>query len=282
MDSNKKLLNYLNVHYNKKYCSGQFKKNGKFKYIPFLKNNNDYFNKFFCIANKRIYSNQILFPYLYDITEDNIVNKLLIIDYIQKNYNLKYFYLNKDVIELYNNDNKYIENKILIYYFVKYAFKNDKNFLNSITNSMIKRLSLSFLYAKLISSYKIKNESIFISLFYYKYIKEIEYEIYKKYNLRINKDFPNYNALYLFLKEKGYVAKFYNIIVKKINKTYKKIYKKILNHPLFNNYLKEQKKEIKLFSEINILKLIDDNLEPKFNKKYIKNKFIKLSKKYNI
>jgi hypothetical protein len=147
---------------------------------------------------------------------------------------------------------------------------------------MIKRLSLSFLYAKLISSNKINNNSIFISLFYYKFIKEIQEEIYKKYNIRINKDLPNYHALYIFLKDKGYVDKFYNNITKKIIKTYKKIYKKILNHHLFNNYMEKQKEEIKLFSDIDILKMIDSKLDSKFNKKYIKNKFINLSKKYNI
>ena len=282
MDSNKNLLNYLDISYNKKYCEREFKKNGVFKYLPFLKNNNFYFNRFLCIINKIILSDQILFPYLYDVDEDHIVNKMLILAYIKKNFNLKYFNLNKDLIEIYNGDDKYIEEKVLNYYFVKYAIENDINFFKSITNTMIKRLSLAFLYEKLTKSNKIKNSSIFFSIFYKKYIKEIEDEIYKKYNLKISKDFANYNDLYLFLKDKGYVDKFYNNYTKKIIKTYKKTYKKILNHPLFNDYIKKQKEEIKLFSDIDILKMVDSDVDPKFNKKYIKNKFIKLSKKYNI
>jgi hypothetical protein len=282
MDSNKKLLNYLDISYNKKYCELEFKKNGKFKYLSFLKNNNFYFNRFLCIINKIIFSQVIYFPYLYDIDEDHIVNKMLILAYIKKNFNLKYFNLNKDLIQIYSGDDEYIEEKVLNYYFVKYAFKNDINFFKSITNTMLKRLTLSFLYGKLTSSNKIKNRQIFIYLFYKNYIKEIKEEIYKKYNLRIGKDFANYNHLYLFLKDKGYIDKFYNNYTKKIIANYKKIYKKILNHPLFNEYIKKQKEEIKLFSELDILKMVDSDIDSKFNKKYIKNKFIKLSKKYNI
>lgn len=281
MKSNKKLLNYLDILYNKKYCEREFKKNGVLKYLPFLKNNNIYLNQFLCIVNKIIFSQQILFPYLYDVDEDRIVNKMLILAYIKKNYNLKYIYLKKGLIELYNND-KYIEEKVLNYYFIKYSIEHDKKFFNSVTNTMLKRLSLAFLYCKLTISNKIKNETIFITIFYLKYIKEIEDEIYKKYNLKINIDFANYHDLYLFLKSKGYVDKFYKIYTKKIIKNYKKIYKKILNHPLFNDYIKKEKEEVKLFSDIDILKMVDSDVDPKFNKKYIKNKFIKLSKKYNI
>ena len=282
MDSNKNLLNYLDISYNKKYCEREFKKNGVFKYLPFLKNNNFYLNRFLCIINKIILSDQILFPYLYDVDEDHIVNKMLILAYIKKKFNLKYFNLNKGIIQIYNCDDKYIEEKVLNYYFVKYAIQNDISFFKSITNTMLKRLTLTFLYGKLTSSNKIKNRQIFIYLFYKNYIKEIEEEIYKKYNLRIGKDFANYNHLYLFLKDKGYVDNFYNNYSKKIIKNYKKTYKKILNHPLFNEYIKKQKEEIKLFSELDILKMVDSDVDSKFNKKYIKNKFIKLSKKYNI
>jgi hypothetical protein len=282
MDYNKNLLNYLDISYNKKYCEREFKKNGKFKYLPFLKNNNFYLNRFLCIINKIILSDQILFPYLYDVDEDHIVNKMLILAYIKKKFNLKYFNLNKGIIQIYNGDDEYIEEKVLNYYFIKYAIKNDMNFLKSITNTMLKRLTLTFLYGKLTSSNKIKNRQIFIYLFYKNYIKEIDDEIYKKYNLKISKDFENYNHLYLFLKDKGYVDKFYNNYSKKIIKNYKKTYKKILNHPLFNEYIKKQKEEIKLFSELDILKMVDSDVDSKFNKKYIKNKFIQLSKKYNI
>jgi hypothetical protein len=282
MDSNKNLLNYLDISYNKKYCEREFKKNGVFKYIPLLKNNNVYLNRFLCIINKIILSDQILFPYLYDIDEDHIIYKMLILAYIKKKFNLKYFNLNKGIIQIYNGNDEHIEEKVLNYYFVKYAIKNDMNFFKSITNTMLKRLTLTFLYGKLTSSNKIKNSQIFIYLFYKNYIKEIEEEIYKKYNLRIGKDFANYNHLYLFLKDKGYVDNFYNNYCKKIIKNYKKTYKKILNHPLFNEYIKKQKEEIKLFSEIDILKMVDSDVDSKFNKKYIKNKFIQLSKKYNI
>jgi hypothetical protein len=44
----------------------------------------------------------------------------------------------------------------------------------------------------------------------------------------------------------------------------------------------KMKKKIKDFKNINIFKLINKNVNNNYDKKYIKNKFIELSKKYNI
>ena len=41
-------------------------------------------------------------------------------------------------------------------------------------------------------------------------------------------------------------------------------------------------KKIKSFKNMNILKLIDKDVHPNFNKEYIKNKFIEIIEKYNI
>jgi hypothetical protein len=277
---NNNLLKNLNISFDKKYCSREFKSDGKFKYLPLFKNNNFFYNRYYCIINKIKYSQIIPIPLLYAHNEEEIINQMLMLQYIIKKFNLIYFQLNNDNIVVINNDKK-ILNKVLTYYFIKYAYNNDKKFIQSITNTLIKKLSITFLYEKLTSSNKIKNETIFITIFFTKYIFEIKDEIYKKYKIKINEDFPNYNELYIFLKNKGYVTKYYNNYTKKILKTYKKIYKKIINHPDFNNYFNEQKKELKQFSSINIFDNYN-NINSKFNKKYIKNKFIKLSKKYNI
>lgn len=277
---NNNLLKNLNISFNKKYCSHEFKSDGKFKYLPLFKYNNLYYNIYYCIINKIKYSEIISIPLLSAHNEEELIKQMLILQHIIKNFNLIYFQLNNDKIVVINNDKK-ILNKVLTYYFIKYASNNDKKFIESITNTLIKKLSITFLYEKLTSSNKIKNKTIFITIFFKKYIFEIKDEIYKKYKIKINEDFPNYNELYIFLKNKGYVNRYYNNYTKKILKTYKKIYKKIINHPYFNNYLDEQKKELKQFSNINVLDLYN-NINFKFNKKYIKNKFIKLSKKYNI
>lgn len=277
---NNNLLKNLNISFDKKYCTREFKSDGKFKYLPLFKNNSFFYNRYYCIINKIKYSQIIPIPLLYAHNEEEIINQMLMLQYIIKKFNLLYFQLNNNNIVVINNDKK-ILNKVLTYYFIKYAYNNDKKFIESITNTLIKKLSITFLYEKLTNSNKIKNETIFITIFFTKYIFEIKDEIYKKYKIKINEDFPNYNELYIFLKNKGYVTKYYNNYTKKILKTYKKIYKKIINHPYFNNYLDEQKKELKQFSNINVLDLYN-NINFRFNKKYIKNKFIKLSKKYNI
>ena len=125
------------------------------------------------------------------------------------------------------------------------------------------------------------DKRIFIFLFYKIYIHSISTELYIKYGVHLL-DFSNYNKLYIFLKKEGYVDKYYNKIVPKIIKNYNKVYKKFADDVRLGDFKKAITKKIKSFKNMNILKLIDKDVHPNFNKEYIKNKFIEIIEKYNI
>ena len=135
------LLKNLDISFNKKYCTREFKSDGKFKYLPLFKNNNFFYNRYYCIINKIKYSEIISIPLLYAHNEEELIKQMLMLQYIIKNFNLIYFQLNNDNIVVINNDKK-ILNKVLTYYFIKYAYNNDKKFIESITNTLIKKLSI--------------------------------------------------------------------------------------------------------------------------------------------
>ena len=63
----------------------------------------------------------------------------------------------------------------------------------------------------------IKDRDIFVKLFYRDYIHMIRKEVFRKYGIDY-REFKNYKELYSFLKEKGYVALYYDIYRKKIRK----------------------------------------------------------------
>lgn len=245
-------------------------KNGKFIYFPLISSPNYYFNMYMCIVNKIKLSSLIQFPYLNSKNKDEIIKKLLILKYIQKNSDLKYFHIRNDYIEIFNSE---VQEKIITYYFLQYLQKKDIIFYNNLKNTMLKRLTLHFLYLRITYSEKIKNEQIFIIIFFQFYIKEIAIPL---------DDFENYHTLYLFLKKHGYVNKYYNLYTKKILNQYMIFYHKINTHPLFNTYYKKKIETIKNFKDINLNNLIDTNVDPKNNIKYIKNKFLAISKKYNV
>jgi hypothetical protein len=257
-------LKNLQYKFNISHCSYFLKKNGKLIYIPINR-----FSDYICIIKKIKYAMVIKFPYLYGKNEDEIIYKLLLISYCKKK-NFKYIKIDKNHILLFNNDIKNIENIILNLYIytIKMKFKilHDENIMDK------------FIFTRLLTSKKISDEKIFIEIFYNDVLK------YKKiikehYNIDIN-DVQNFNELYKKLKKVGFVNDYYNTLVPHILKTYKKKYKKISKSldGKRNNYIKK----IKKFSNINILKLIDQNIITNYNKTYIKNKFIELSKKYNI
>ena len=142
------------------------------------------------------------------------------------------------------------------------------------------------MYSTLFLLYKVKyfnvpNNKILNYIFYEIYLKfEIKNKIYSKYGKKLT-DFPNYNKLYLFLKSTGDVDLFYNKYAKIFIKNYHKFYLKYINlknRNEYKNFEKKFKKKIKTFDDINILDIIENNINDKFDKKYIKNKFLELTK----
>ena len=274
----------MDININTKLCDYYLNKDGKIIYIPL----NPY-KKFLCLINKIKLINIIPFPYLHGKDEYEIINKLEILLYIKKN-NFKFLKINlKDdiyekntLIYIFNSNIKNVENIVLNLSFFQYLNNNEKmdNYIKK-SNSLLNRLTIEFIFLKKIYK-KISNEKILIQIFYEYYIKSYEIKSFlEKNNLTLN-SFKNYNDLYIFLEKNKFVHKFYNIYSKDIIKNYKKIYDKISLSNECKEYKLEIKKYIENFDDVDLLKIINKYVDNKFNKKIIKNKFIELSKKYNV
>jgi len=281
-----KNLKDINKSLDTKYCEPYFSKNGKILFYSF-----NYYNVYYCLLEEKIYSKIIFFPYLYGKNEDDIINELLILEYIKKNNNINYIVFdkkNKQKIIIFNKSIKDINNLITLIYFVLY---NDKiiNNLKQIfkKNKFILYFIIDFIKLRLNYNKTVSNNKIFVQIFFElfsgknKNIKKYVDEFTKKHKIYLNK-ISNYKELYKKLKNIGFVDYYYKKIVPFVLNNYKNI----LNIYINSKYFKQQKiiikKKIKNFSNIDIFELIKNNVNKNYNKKYIKNKFIELSKKYNI
>jgi len=262
----------------KKYkCNYFLKKNGKIIYYPFTINDD-----FLCVLNNFKKISIVQFPLLIGKDEDQIIKKLLILQYAKKK-NLKYIKHNDKSNET-NNYWVYIfsEKNIDLYFFFLYLEKitKEKKIFNYYFGTITKTLTTIFMFLK-ITSPKSNNNKLLIEIFYHDYFKMLYEELYNKYNV-VRNDFQNYQTIYLFLKKHGYVDKFYNVYSKIMLKNYKKYYNKVINDPKFEKFKNKKLKNLKNLSDLNILDLVDKYVNKKFNKKYIKNKFIEIVEKYNI
>lgn len=256
-------FNFKNIE-----CDFYLKKNGKIKYYPL-----NPLSKYLCVLNGKLLFNISNYPF-YTFNDDYVIKSLLILSFIQKNSNLKYINTNKDTF-LYNNN--LTENIILDLIFI------ESKLIKKLTNLNI--LSFHYLILRFQNSDSIKDKDLMVELFYTSYINLIlKDEIKKKYNIDISIYFANYNKLYLFLKEKGYVTEFYNKYYEIIINNSKKIYNKYINanNIELNKYKMKKKKLIKNFNDLNLENYIDNLIGNNLNKNYIKYKFIELKKKYNI
>jgi hypothetical protein len=261
----------INFNIEKESCNFFLKKNGKI--IKKYYYSNYSYNDYLCISNNFKQVGLIQFPKLYGKNENEIIKKLLILNYVQKR-DMKYIEIKKNIdsdenksIYCFNDENKDIA--LTIYFFQKYKYLN--------ISTMIKSLTLSYILLKLVYN-NLTNSKIFINIFYSTYLNNIKEEINKKFNKKL-KDFSNFNNLYIFLKEKGYVDKFYNFYKPKVIKNYKKMYNELINNPKLIPFKKNKLKNIKNFRDIDLLELVDKYVNNNFNKIYIKNKFIELSQK---
>ena len=253
---------------NKKTCYSYLNKEGKFIYY---KTNND--NQYLCVINNILLYGVNNFPNLIGRNEDTILKKLLILNYAKIN-DLQYIVNDdKTTIIFFTKANKDIIIKIkifaLLYENINPSEQNDIESYGRIYT--ILRLQTKDVHKHLILNY----------IFYTFYIIFIKDEIKQKYGVKLD-DFPNYHELYLFLKKKGYVNIFYNEYSKIIINSYKKyikLYNNISTHKKYDKLKIKYEKKIKNFSDLNILDIIDKNVNEKFNKKYIKEKFIELTEK---
>jgi hypothetical protein len=273
----------------KKYeCGYYLQKNGTIKYFQDI---NYTYKRYLCILNDILKFDGFKL-YIFGKNQDDIIENLLLLNYL-KTQNLKYIILKKktdEIIFVFKEKNK---DAILNILFLLDLLDNNNfnmNNINLLDNSnnfdsnkvinLLILLSIEFFIYK--SKYtKITNQKVLIYLFYKIYIYKIEEELNKKFNYNLN-NFENYKVLYNFLKEKGYVNIFYNIYGPIIINNQKKIHKYLFNHPYLKKFklkFESNKSLIKNFSEINLTDIIDKKLFQNFNKVYIKNKFLELTKK---
>ena len=261
---------FLNFYLNKTYCNFYLKKNGKMKYLPLYN-----YNKYLCITKKIQGAILIHFPDLYSKNEDEILKKILILDYCKK-FNLKYFRTTNNKMYLFNDDIKGMKDITINILFLQYITNINSNAYNFFYKNIEKLLITSFMINRLHANL-ISDQNILINIFYEIYIFEIESEIIEKFNKSI-KDFANYHQLYSFLKEKGYVKKYYNEYAHNMIHNYNKFYKKLLSYKELSKFKLENEKDIKDFKNIDLIQIIDKYVNNRFNKTYIKNKFIEITK----
>lgn len=275
-----------------KRCYPYLSKNGEIIHYPL----NDY-NIYYCLTKKIYCSIDIFFPNLYGKDEDDIVNKLLILKYCQKHEDLKYFIYkekygsekNKKKFIIFNNNIKNIEYVLTIIYYMIYIYNFNKLITEQLKKYDFIYFIIQFIKYRLNYTKKVSNITIFIKIFFNFfenfYLKKSHSKnfnenihIFSKYNIDFTK-ISNYRELYKVLKKNGFVTIYYNRIVPYVLKHYKNVLNIFLKSKEYSKKKKLLKKNIKNFNSINILKLIDKNINNNYNKKYIKNKFIELSKK---
>jgi len=261
--------------FKKNECSFYLHKNGKIKFYRTI--NNRYLKLLLCVLNNKYNYQALSFPQFTATDDENLLKQLIFFKYLTKT-NLKYIIRKNTVIKKKNQP-------LNTYYFFKEENKN--NILTLLIFIDIVKYDLKFIdkfidYIFFIRKlYFINEKDIFISIFYEIYIKDIEKEIFKKYSKKIS-DFKNYHELYLFLKKKGYVKKYYNKICPKLKNEYPIILDKVINHPLYEKLKKKYISKIKNLKDINIINTFNKGIFQKFDKKNIINKYIQIIKKYNI
>ena len=212
---------------NLKYCSDLIyrnlegiKKDGKFKYnIDFSKKEYIDIN---CFDNDKIsflIQNNSLKKEKQDIDKEELEKQFQ--NYSR--YNIKTITY-KNYRYIYK---KKFEKKVILYLFIQE--KIIPKLLNKYNSSKKEQelilLLTYYFYMYKLQFFKTPNSKIIVILFFVNYTKLIKEEIYKKYKINISLDINNYHNLYLFLKEKGYVQYFYNILIAKIKQQYKIIKK---------------------------------------------------------
>ena len=230
-------------------------KNGKFK--KYLNMNERYINNYNCLLeNKSMFYEESNVDY-----EDNKNTQQNVLTYFQSDFDyskkiilillklqkLKYHITFYKGIYIFKSKNLKIISK---YVYLKRFMYDPKS------SDIIMKIAIVYKMSK-IKYPKINEKSLFIQLFYAYYVQSLINEIELKFGIDLTLDFNNFNELYLFLKRKGYVDKYYKEEINKIKDSIKIIDKKLNeNKEKIKNLEKEIKKEDILFNlGLNIKKL---------------------------
>jgi len=200
-------------------------KNGKFK--KYLNMNERYLNNYNCLLeNKSLFYEEANID-----DENNKKTQQNILTYFQGNFE----YSKKTLVILSKLEQ--LNYKITfykgVYIFQPKNFKQLckyiylKRFLYEPTSTNVTRkMAIVYTMSK-IRFPKIKENDLFIQLFYSFYVQSLINEIELKYGIDLTLDFNNFNELYVFLKKKKYVDKFYNEEIKNIQNYLKIIQKEL-------------------------------------------------------
>lgn len=230
-------------------------KNGTFK--KYLNMNERYINNYNCLLeNKSMFYEESNIDYeddkktqknvlTYFHGEFNYSKKIILI--LLKLEKLKYRITFYKGIYIYKNNKidhlaKYIYLKRFIY--------------DPKSTDVIKKIAEVYKLSK-IRYPKINDNSLFIQLFFSYYVQSLINEIELMYGIDLTLDFSNFNELYVFLKKKGYVKKYYNEEIPKVKIYLKKINKilKANKNKIDNLKIKLQKEETLFNLGLNIKKL---------------------------
>jgi len=245
------------------------KKDGTFKYFLFkdriIYNMNCLLKKkvFFFVGSDDTKENQKKKIILNNINKNHQKNhykKQLIQTYILSKLKYKYtrYFLSKKKYIYFIYKKKYFNNIVKYIYIKEYI--NAENYSDNYTkniNIFIKYMAAEYYLFKL--KFNISDKEFFISIFYRFYIFLLKDEIIRKYGIDISKDFDNYHSIYLFLKEKKYVSKFYTKIKKQILDEYNNLKIFINDKKVDINKLGKSLKQIYMYEAFPYLKDINVN-----------------------
>ena len=200
-------------------------RNGKFK--RYLNMNERYLNNYNClIQEKSLFYEESNVDY-----EDNKKTQKNTLTYFHGDFN----YSKKIILVLLKLEK--LKFKITFYKGIYIYKKKNINLLSNYiylkrfiydpeSKDVVKKMSEVYKMSKLRYP-KINENSLLTQLFFSYYVQSLIDEIEKKYGIDLTLDFSNFNELYLFLKNKGYVDKYNKEIVIKMKDYIKIINKKI-------------------------------------------------------
>lgn len=265
-------------------CKYYIKKDGNIR--KFKKNIGTKYQHLLCLLKNKSKFDRITFPYLYG-NEDRVLKKLVIIHQLQQHKDIKYLI----VQDKKNSDfpdftmmilrEKYLKEYCISNFLYEYARKNDKEFYNMFfgdtesEEGLIRTITANSIQFKLYLT-TISNQELLIRIFYALYVKYyLNKDLIQKYGKDL-KDFHNYHELYIFLRKKGYVKKFYQVYGPQILRLIPRFISFIENHPDFDKYMIQTKRKMKNFNKLSVPKLLNQFLPKMMDKDKIYLDYLKL------